>query len=223
MAQLLSVSYPPSSIWDGLPMDQLERVEEIMDNRLELNSRRKIMTAYRKWRVHCDERDWDVLLTTGMVCRGGRLVSWILCMVDDSELVYRSIATMVWGLRSYMVFKHQADPAFGVMFWREFMMGVAVLTSVPSEPRRQVPLETLDAILDALDPSDFQDANLGLMISVMLLTFSRMETPCPKTWDGLENFDPQFHWQVKDPQCCILLPYSDISRTATLRAISVGL
>ena len=139
-----------------------------------------------------------MLLYTGMKCRGGRLVSWILDMVDHSELVYRSIATMVWGLRSYMVFKHQADPAFGVMFWREFMMGVAVLTSVPSEPRRQVPLETLDAILDVLDPSDFQDANLGLMIVVMLLTFSRMETPCPKTWDGQENFDPQFHWQVKD-------------------------
>lgn len=198
IAQLLSVSYPPSSIWDGLPLDEVERVEEVMDNRLKTNSKRKIMTAYRKWEAHCEERGWDLLLTTGMACRGGRLVSWVMSMVDDSELVYGSISTMVWGLRCYMVFKHQADPAFGVMFWREFMMGVSVLTSVPSEPRRQVPLETLDKVLDALDPSDFEDANFGLLVVVVLLTFSRMETPCPKTWDGMENFDPQFHWLSKD-------------------------
>ena len=39
------------------------------------------------------------------------------------------------------------SPAFGVMFWREFMMGTSVLTAVPSEPREMVPLEVLNAVL----------------------------------------------------------------------------
>ena len=80
----------------------------------------------------------------------------------------------------------------------ELMMGVAVLSSVPSEPRAAVPLEVIDAILDSLDRTVFEEANLGFLILVNLLTFSRTECPCPKTWDGDDNFDPQVHWQFKD-------------------------
>ena len=36
---------------------------------------------------------------------------------------------------------------------------------------------------------------LRVLIVVLLVTFSRSETPCPKTFGG---FDPAHHWQSKD-------------------------
>ena len=198
IAQQVSISYPPSSIWDGLPMDEVERVEEVLDHRLRPNSRRRVMTAYRSWNRHCELHGWNPLLLTGMTHRGGRMVSWIMMLTDDTAVCYKSIVTYVWGMRTWQVLQHQADPAFGVMFWREFMMGVSVLTAVPSEPRKAIPLDDLEAVLGNLDRADFKDVNLGLLLLVSLLTFSRTECPCPKTWDGEDNFDPKFHWQAKD-------------------------
>ena len=94
--------------------------------------------------------------------------------------------------------QHQDDPIFGVKSWREFMRSVATLSAVPGEPRRQVPLESVRGILSALDPTDFEQAQLGLLILTLLFTFSRTECPCPKTWEGRDNFDPARHWTAAD-------------------------
>ena len=119
-------------------------------------------------------------------------------MVDDTTLTYNSISTYVWGVRTWHVMQHQADPAHGVMLWREFMRSVAAMTAVVGEPRRQVPLETVRSMLESLDPTVFEQAQLGLLLNVLLFTFSRTECPCPKTWTGRDQFDATRHWQVKD-------------------------
>ena len=162
----------------------------MLDNRLRPGSRKKVRSAYRRWFRFCAEHGWSPLLETGSKVRGGRLAAWVLSMTDDTDLVYKSIACYVWGVRTWHVLMHQADPAFGVMFWREFMMGTSVLTAVPSEPREMVPLEVLNAVLDKLDKSIFEEAQLGLMLLTLVLTFSRTECPCPKTWTGEDKFDP---------------------------------
>ena len=46
-AQLLSISYPTTTIWDGLPAELEEEVDEVMDNRLAESSRAKVMTSPR--------------------------------------------------------------------------------------------------------------------------------------------------------------------------------
>ena len=146
----------------------------------------------------CQEQGWIPLLQTGDKRRGGRFAAWVLQMKENSDLVFSSISTYVWGARTWHVLQHQADPIFGVMHWREFMGGIAVLTAVPGEPRKMFPLEKLELIMAELDPTNFEDANLGLLLLVLLFTFSRTECPCPKSWDGSDTFDPTRHWQVRD-------------------------
>ena len=196
--QTLSVSYPMASIWDGLPPEFEGRVEQIMDNHLAPGSRDKMMSGFSRWSAFCAERAWSPLLATGMSSRGGRLVAWITSMVDDTSLVYASISTYVWGVRAWNVLQHQADPVYGLMFWREFMLGVAVLTAVPGEARERFPLAELAAILAALDDSSLEDCNFALIALTLLLTFSRTECPCPKAWTGRGTFDLSRHWSVGD-------------------------
>jgi hypothetical protein len=117
-------------------------------------------------------------------------------MVHDTELVWSSINTYVWGVRQWMQLQHQADPVLGVDGWDVFCTGCKVLAHVPAEPRKQIPLEVVEQILHALDPSKFEDAQFGFFLLVMLFTFSRSECPCPKSFSGPESFDELKHWQV---------------------------
>ena len=57
------------------------------------------------------------------------MATWVTQMVDDTDLTFASISTYVWGMRTWHVLQHQADPAMGVMHWKEFMSGVAVMTA----------------------------------------------------------------------------------------------
>lgn len=207
-AQVLSVSYPPGSILDGLPPELEERLSEVLDNRLAPSSRQKVISSFNRWSAFCETRRWSPLLRTGFDQRGGRLAAWILSMLDDTELVYASISTYVWGVRTWHVLQHQADPAFGLMFWKELMAGVAVLSSVPGEPRKQVPLEVVEAILahiddllsDPLLPSQerFRLVQFRLIMLILLLTFTRVECPCPKAWTGPNAFIRSVHWTTSD-------------------------
>ena len=72
---------------------------------------------------------------------------------------------------------------------------MAVYTAVPAEPRKEVPLAVVRAILEALDQESLEDVQFGFFLLVLLFTFSRAECPCPKTFDG---FDVKKHWQWKD-------------------------
>ena len=197
-AQLVSVTYQTCSIMDGLPLECVDQFDEVMDNRLAPSSRDKMMSGFNRWQTFALERGWSPFIESGDVRRGGRIAAWVLSMVHDTELTFASICTYVWGVRTWHVCQHQADPIHGVMHWREFIRGVATMTAVVGEPRKQVPLETVRAILSTLDPQVFEDAQLGLMMCVLLFTFSRTECPCPKTWTGRDSFDLKQHWTVKD-------------------------
>ena len=198
-AQLLSVTYPAGSIFDGLPPEYEDRLDQIMDNRLAVSSRSKMLSGYGRWQRFCEEHGWEPLLPHGFAQRGGRIAAWIVSLVDDTKLVFGSIATYLWGMRTFHVLQHQPDPVFGVMHWREFMGGVAVLTAVAGEPREMVPLQVLTDVLELLwKRDDFASTQLGLILLILLFTFSRTECPCPKTWNGLQDFDKKQHWTVRD-------------------------
>jgi hypothetical protein len=193
-AQLLSISYPYATIYQGLPPQLIERLDEVMDNRLAPSSRSRVMTGYNRWKVFCDANAWDPLIKTHEDDRGGKLVAWVLSMVDDTDLVYASIETYVWGMRTYHTMNHQADPCFGLMHWREFMQSTAVLTAVPAEPRKAIPISVLEDILKGLGTS-FVDVQFRLVLLILLFTFSRTESPCPKTFS---SFSVEYHWCAGD-------------------------
>ena len=197
-AQLLSISYDFTTIYEGLPPELETELDEVLDNRLAVSSRAKMMSGFCRWSAFCESQGWSPFLRTGDKHRGGRLIAWVLQMKRDTELVFASISTYVWGVRTWHVLQHQADPCFGVMHWREFMSGIAVLTAVPGEPRKMFPLDNFRRIVQSLDPTKFEDAQFGLIMLTLLYTFSRTECPCPKSWTGANVFDVTRHWQVRD-------------------------
>jgi hypothetical protein len=198
-AQLLSIGYTPSSIYTGLPIELMARMEELLDNRLAPSSRAHVDSAARRWSAFCAEHGWDPLLADDDVGRGGKMSAWILSMVDESELVFKSIVNYIWGMRTWHTLQGRSDPAMGVRGWRELMRATAVMTTVPAEPRAMVPLETLKQVLAVLATSErFSDKQLHLVVLVLLFTFSRTECPCPKAWTGPNAFDSNQHWQVAD-------------------------
>ena len=200
-AQLLSIQYPYTSIFEGLPPELADRLDEIMDNRLRPNSLRKVTAGFTRWAAFADERGWDRIMDSGLPTRGGRLCAWILSLVDDTALVYASISTYVWGMRTMHTLQHKSDPAMGCEFFRQLMRSVAVLTSVPGEPRKRVELAVLRSILSDIMKNHWNDrakVQLGLIILILLFTFSRSECPCPLNFTGDFSFDPAKHWQVRD-------------------------
>ena len=174
LAQQLSVPYARANLFDGLPVEYMERVDQVLDNRLVASSMAKIATAHK------------------------RLAAWVVSMMDDTALVFSSISSYVWCIRTWHRLQHQADPVMGVMDWTSFFTGIAVYTAVPAEPREEVPLEVVRQILGRLDPTDFDDAQFGLFLLMLLFTFSRAETPCPKNFTGVHVFDEAKHWQWQD-------------------------
>ena len=197
-AQLLSVSYTPTSIYAGLPPHLESRLDEVMDNRLAVGSRDKVISAKNRWIEFCSSQNWHPILADDDPIRGGKVVAWVLSMLDETDLVFNSICTYIWGMRTWQVMQHVSDPIFGCKHWREFIRAVAVLSSVPGEPREQVPLQVVRDILSGLDENSLQDCNFGLLLLVLLFTFSRTECPCPKTWTGRNQFESSQHWTVGD-------------------------
>lgn len=200
-AQLLSIQYPYASIYEGCPLDCLDRLDELMDNRLRPSSLRKAEHGFARWSRFAAARGWGPLLERGDSARGGKMSSWIISLLDDTTLVFNSISTYVWGMRTMHVLQHCSDPAMGVEFYREFMRSIAVMSAVPGEPRKRVEFEVIDAILQDISANhwdDFEHVQLGLIILVLYFTFSRSECPCPKNFTGPESFDPTKHWQVAD-------------------------
>ena len=200
-AQLLSIPFDRTSIFDGCPPELVDRLDEIMDNRLRPSSLRKAASGFKRWVVFCDGRDWPHLFRNGDPARGGRMAAWILSMVDETELVYASISTYVWGMRTMHTLHHRSDPAMGVEFFRELMRAVSVLTAVPGVPRKRVAHEVLDAILRDIYDNHWSDrvrVQFGLLVQVLYFTFSRSECPCPKNFTGPDSWDATKHWQVRD-------------------------
>ena len=103
-------------------------------------------------------------------------------------------------MRVWQQSQGHADPIMGVLGWDTFMQGVRVLSWVPHEPRKRVPYEVISRILDYIlsQEPEFMLLQMGLLILVLLYTFSRTECPCPKTVNGRQNYDKEKHFRVED-------------------------
>jgi hypothetical protein len=205
------VPYSRASLFAGLPPRMETRLEQLLDNRLSSSSWRTIQAGLKRWKEIAREEGWTMVIPTDDPDRGGKLVAFVLRMVDQTELVFSSIEQYVWGVRTWMKLQHQADPVYGVMGWDDFMSSVKVLTWVPVEPRKATPLEVIEAILNLLDTS-FEAVQFRFFMLTLLFTFSRSECPCPKVFSGRDEFDPDVHWCVGD---------FDVRTEALTRVVSV--
>ena len=193
--QRSTVHFSRASIWDGLPLECTADLEQVLDNRLGSSSLRSMAAALKIWTAVCALYAFDPVIATDDPFRGGMAAALVLYMVSDTSLVWASIENYVWAWREWMVLQRQGDPISGVMGWDRFMDAVKVLTIVPSEPRRMMPIQDIEKVLRALDLNDFWEVQFGFFILVLLFTFSRSECPCPKT---LDSWDSESHWQTKD-------------------------
>ena len=197
-AQQASVSYSRASLFAGLPRDLEASVERVLDNRLASSSWRTINAGLKLWRAVAAERNWGVVIPTDDPERGGKLVTFVMTMMSDTELVWGSIQGYLWGLRTWMTVQRQADPAMGVERFDTFLHAVKVLTWVPSEPRRRTPISVVSAILDDVDADSFEDVQFAFLMLTLLFTYSRSECPCPKTFTGTGCYSADVHWNVQD-------------------------
>ena len=193
-----SMSYAPTSLYEGLPRDAVGWVDTVLDNRLASSSWRKVRRGVAIWREVAEAHEWAPIIATDDRARGAKLVTMVKHMVTDTDLVWGSIQTYVWGMRTWMEAQHQADPVMGVRGWDDFMQGIKVLTWVPSEPRRRCSVDVVAKVLDAINLNSFWEVQLAFIILVLLYTFSRTECPCPKTFSGRECYDKDVHWRVED-------------------------
>ena len=193
-----ALSYPTTSLFEGLPADLLPAVEGVINNRLSSSSWSKVRTGMRLWRQVADSRGWAHVIRTGDQHRGAKLVTFVMHLVENTELVWHSIEIYTWAVRSFMQSQHELDPVLGVHHWSSFMDGVKVLTIVPAEPRRATPMDVLDKLLDAINLNSFEEVQLALLILVCLYSFTRTECPCPKTFEGRDSYDKDVHFNVFD-------------------------
>ena len=112
---------------------------------------------------------------------------------------------IVQQVRVWMQSQMVVDPLMGVLFWATFMQAIKVLTWVPGEPRRAVPHDTIEAIIDLVEARYLHDlfaVQMVFLILVLYYSFSRRsECPCPKTYTGRECFDEDVHWGVPSQVC----------------------
>ena len=196
-----SMSYEPASLFDGLPADMYGAVESVLDNRLSSSSWRTVKAGIKIWKEVAEARGWPTIITSGDQHRGGKLATFVMHMVQQTDLVYGSIEKYVWGVRSFMQVYHEADPVMNVRHWENFMASVKVLTWAPTEPRRRCPVEVVQRILRFIldhHSDSFFWVQMGFLILVLLYTFSRSECPCPKTFAGRESYDAEVHFNVCD-------------------------
>ena len=191
-----SVPYTRASIFVGLPSAALaSRVDEVLDHRLADSSRQSIDAALGHWRVVTARHRWSEVIPSDDPSRGGKLATFCLYLLDETELAGSSIMNYLWALRAYMKLNRQLDPVFGLIEWEDWTQSVQVMAWCPSEPRRMVPLDLLRRALAAADVTDFRSVQTVVAVLMLLFTFARSETPCPKTLGG---FDKDQHLQVCD-------------------------
>jgi hypothetical protein len=191
-----TVPYARGSIYVGVPSAQLAaRAQEILGDRLSTSSHQSIQAALGHWRVVCARHGWAEIIVTDDPLRGGKLATYMIYMCDETDLAGVSIGNYVWALRAHMKQSRQLDPALGVAEWDDWSEAIQVQAWVPGEPRRMVPLELVKAALQQVGLSSFQDVQAAVLLLLLLFSFARSETPCPKTAGGL---DPLQHLLVED-------------------------
>jgi hypothetical protein len=188
----LTVSYARCSIYAGVPTEALaRRLDQVLDNRLGESSHRSVHAALAHWDVVRARHAWGRIMFTDDAERGAKLATFVLYLVDSTELVYSSISNYVWALRSWMKFQRQADPVYGVIEWGDVMQSVEVLTFMPSESRKEVPGSWVAGAVAAADPLVFEEVRAVLIMLMLLFTFARSESPVPKNLTGPGAFNSE--------------------------------
>ena len=194
--QVLSVPYSRASVFVGVPTQRiLQQLDDVLDHRLAASSYGAVRSALEHWRVVCARHKWGEVIVSDDPSRGGKVATFALYLVYETDLAGATIANYLWGLRSFMKYSRQLDPIMGVAEWADFQRGVLVVAWVATEPHRMVPLTAIKAALSAVDPEDFRQVQTAVLILILLFTYARTETPCPKTLDG---FDLLQHLAVRD-------------------------
>ena len=119
-------------------------------------------------------------------------------MVNETNLAASSISNYVWGLRAWTKYQRQLDPVLGVAEWDDLMQSMHVVAWVQHEPRRMVPLQLVRDSLRRVDVNSFVEVQAAVLMLLLLFTFARSETPCPKSHSGEGALDPTKHLLVKD-------------------------
>jgi hypothetical protein len=201
----LSVTYARASIFVGLPLQSLAtRADEILDNRLSASSHASMQAALGHWRVVCSRHRWPEVIASDDPSRGGKLATFMIYCVDETELAGTSILNYTWALRSYMKFCRQLDPVLGIQEWDDWAQSVQVTAWVQSEPRRMVPIDLVRSALMHVErnyAASFVSVQAVVIMLLLLFTFARSETPCPESLGG---FDANQHLQV-----CDVIPVGD--------------
>ena len=187
-----------ASVFTGLPHRLVPMVENVLDNRLSSSSWRTVVSGMKLWRQVADAEGWSPIIVTDDPERGGKLATFVCHMVENTDLVWGSIESYVWGVRTWMKAQHEVDPTLGIANWAEWMDAVKVLTWVPAEPRRRMPVEVVKLMVEAADQSSFRDVQAIFLILLLLFTFSRSETPCPKAHTGRDAYSADVHLNVQD-------------------------
>ena len=187
-----------ASLLEGASSDTADWARRTLDNRLSESSWRTVKSGLKLWRAVAEDHGWPAIISTDDPLRGGKLVTWVRRMVEDTALTYKSIDCYLWGVRKWHELQEQADPIAGIMGWDNFMQSVKVLTWQPGEPHKAVPWEVIEAIIDDTDKGDFGEVQFVVIMLTLLHTFSRTECPCPKSFTGAESFDTSKHWRVCD-------------------------
>lgn len=200
-SQVASVPYPRASMYCGLPDVLAPVLDGIVAQRLAPSSMSTVEGAARKWRLVADYYGWPEIIQTDDEERGGKLATFVLHMLENTDLVADSIGTYVWGLCKHMVLNRQADPSLGVMGWHDFMVGMRVLAHVPHEPRRAIPVQLLTSVARYIllrHSTEFRWVQFMFFALVLFFTFSRSECPCPKSFTGKGRWEDDKHWMVRD-------------------------
>lgn len=195
----LSVSYPRASIYQGLPNEGVKSsVSAIVADRLSVSAHSSMSAARGHWLIVAERHSWPRIIVADDPLRGGKLATWVAYLVYETELKATSISNYVWALRTWFKWNHQPDPIYGVLEWDDYMQSVAVVAWVAREPRKAVPLSVLRAALEAVDMSSFEEVQSALLMVMLFFSFSRSESPCPKSFTGAGSFDDTKHLMVCD-------------------------
>lgn len=196
---VFTVPFTRASIFAGVPTLAVSNaIDEMMDSRLSSSSARSVSSALKHWDVVAARHGWPRIIVSDDPCRGGKLATYVVYMVDETELSAASIANYVWAFRSWLKFQRQLDPIYGLAEWDDFMRAVAIVAWVPSEPRKRVPLELVRDALLTVDRTKLWEVQAALLMLILLFSFSRSESPCPKSHSGADAFDLGKHLAVSD-------------------------
>lgn len=89
----MTVPYTRASVYVGLPSQELvDGIEDLMGTRLSGSSHGSISAALGHWNVVCARHRWGQVIASDDPSRGAKLATFVLYMVNETDLVASSIA-----------------------------------------------------------------------------------------------------------------------------------